>query len=223
MKVRFGMVVTDGRGKAGGQYIRKFGSNHVLQNITIPIRRLASLQNAQRLLNAWLFSLWAGLADAEKLAWNNIATNLTAFDVFGTERVVSGREAFNKCNMIVYPYTLDFVDTATFIYEVPFNNATAFATNFNLGEFQVFTSGTSTFDFFEIRAKRLKFLGQKVDVKALKIFMRSNDLGSPDAIWDAFLLAYPNVAIGQYYSVAIRFVSLSGIASPFFQYPTIID
>lgn len=217
------MVVTDGRGKAGGQYIRKFGANHVLQNITVPTRRLASLQNVQRLLNAWLFSLWANLPAGDKLAWNTVASNLTAYDVFGTARAVSGREAFNKCNMVVYPYTLDFVDPATFVYEVPFNNAIGFATNFNLGEFTIATSGTSTFDFFEIRAKRLKFLGQKVDVKALKIFMRSNDIGSPDAIWDAFVAAYPQVAIGQFYSVAIRFVNLSGVSSPFFQYPTIID
>lgn len=223
MKIRFGMVITDGRGKAGGQYIRKFGTGHVLQNITVPTRRESSVQNVQRLLNAWIFSLWASLADADKIGWGNVAVNLSAYNVFGESRPVSAREAFNKLNMIVFPWQSMQASYVDFNYEIPNNTATAFATNVNLSEFSVFTSSVPAFEFFEIRAKRLKFLGQKVNVKALKIFHRGDDLDAVGVMFANFQTAYPDLEIGQFYSVAIRFMNSSGLPSPFFQYPLIVD
>lgn len=223
MKIRFGMIVTDGRGKAGGQYVRKFGNGHVLQNITVPTKRQGNFSNTQRLLNAWVFSLWAGLADSSKTAWNTVASNLTAYNVFGDARAVSGREAFNRLNMIVFPWSGVQASPLDFNYEIPNNTATAFATNVNLSEFSVFTSAVPAFEFFEIRAKRLKFLGQKVDVKALKIFHRGDDLDAVSTMFANFSSAYPDLEIGQFYSVAIRFMNSSGLPSPFFQYPMIVD
>lgn len=223
MKIRFGSIVTDGRGKAGGQSIRKFGSMHVLSNITIPVRRLASLANTQRLLNAWLFSRWSQLPQADQLAWNVVGSNLTAYNIFGDVRTVSGREAFNKCNMIYYPFANELVSATVFNYNVPLNGTFGFATNITLGEFFVFTTGSDMFNFAELRASRLKFLGQKKNVKQLKIFSRLPVGEGETVLWDDFLAAYPDVQQGQFFSIALRLVNSSGIASPYFQANIIID
>ena len=217
MKVRFGMMMTDAVGKAGGQCIQRRGNTRVLRNITIPTQRIASTQNPQRFINNFLFSQWSRLNPTEQNEWFTVSEVLRGKDTFGDEKSFTPRECFSKCNGTLYPATKVLIDASVFNFSVPVLEVDEISIDLSDNDFIL--NIASEVDVFrtQIKAKRLANYSQSPKVYKLKTFDYAIDNTDSHAIFAKFEAMFPQLNAGDYWSIAVRGISASGLVSPWVQ------
>ena len=217
MKIRFGMLAVDAYGKAGGQCIQRRGGLRVLRNITIPTQRIASTQNPQRFINSQLFNKWQFLSKAERDEWGTVASFLPRVNGWGDSKTINGREAYNSLNSIVMPFDVGGVDPYSVTYEIPSLTLGTFLISKSISSMDFYIDESSDYSFCQIKALQLRSSAVNPSVVKLKTYDRINDISDNATNWENFLLAFPNVQVGNVFSVAIRPVSVSGLAGPWIQ------
>lgn len=213
MKVRFGMLMTDAVGKAGGQFIQRTRFGNVLRNITIPVQRLASLQNPQRVATSYVFSRWFVFSSAEREMWDIIGLNMRKKNTFGEDIVLSGREAFSRCSSIIYPYNGSYVSPYNFNYTMPAIEISQIILDVSNGELLIAIASKADVDFWQIKAMPLKNSSINLSVDKLKTFMRSNDITDENNVYANFINMFAYVNQNKYVMFAVRGVSNFGIVS----------
>lgn len=213
MKVRFGMLMTDAVGKAGGQFIQRTRFGNVLRNITIPVQRLASLQNPQRATNSFLFARWSFLAPDIRAMWDVIGSNLRTKNPFGDDVAMSGRDAFTSCSSIVYPYTTQLVDPSSFNYLRPYTNFESVSVDTSGAEINFSDIDYRDVDFFQVKGAILKNGSINLNLKKLKTFYSDISVSNGGNVFDYFNDRIGVVSAGDWVQIAIRGISFSGLAS----------
>ncbi len=217
MRTRFGMLMTDAVGKAGGQCIQRRGNTRVLRNITIPTQRQASTQNKQRFTANVLFSIWSTLTQAVRDEWATIGTLLRGLDTFGNEKGYTGREAFLKCNGVYYNFSSALIDPSTFNYTVPTLECGTFLLRKSTTLLDIAPISNSLTACVQMKAVLLRNSAVNPTVEKLKTFIMTTDFAEADGNYSAFETLFPSVTVGQFYSIAVRSVSASGLVSPWIQ------
>lgn len=217
MRTRFGMLMTDAVGKAGGQCIQRRGNTRVLRNISIPTQRQASTQNKQRFTANYLFSVWATLSQSIRDEWALVATTLRGTDTFGNEKSFTAREAFLKCNGVLYNYTKTLIDPFTFDYTVPTLDMESITLDISDTELKLDVNSITNAVCVQMKSIALRNAATNPTVEKLKTFNMSSDYLEADTNFVAFLKMNNSVIAGNLYSIAVRAVSSSGLVSPWFQ------
>ena len=98
MKMKFGAIVTDGRGKVGGHVASKNRAGSYLRSKVTPVnpRSLSQVNVRQRL--STLSIAWRGLTASQRLQWNRAVENFAKTDIFGDLRNPSGFNLFQRLN-----------------------------------------------------------------------------------------------------------------------------
>lgn len=213
MKVRFGMLMTDAVGKAGGQFIQRTRFGNVLRNITVPVQRLASLQNPQRSTNAYIFSYWHLLIDSERAMWAVIGSNLRTKNPFGDDVAMSGRDAFTSCSSLLYPYANHLVDANSFSYVRPVSDFAQVIFDTSAAEMDFVSNNYSDQYFFQIKGAILKNDSINLNLKKLKTFARVVVISASPTLFEYFNERIGVVSAGDWVQIAIRGISFSGLAS----------
>lgn len=213
MKVRFGMLMTDAVGKAGGQFIQRTRFGNVLRNITIPVQRLASLQNPQRGVNGYVFSRWSLLSAEVRSEWEIIGRNLRKKNPFGVDVAMSGREAFTSCSSIYYPYSANLVESSNFDYSPPVSQFTNVLFDISGGEMIFYEFNRVGVEFYQIKGAILKNRSINLNLKKLKTFARIDSVNDSNTNYDLFLGIIGVPSVGDWVQIAIRGISSSGLAS----------
>ena len=213
MKVRFGMLMTEAVGKAGGQFIQRTRFANVLRNITIPVQWLASLQNPQRTANSFLFARWSFLAPDIRAMWDVIGSNLITKNPFGDDVAMSGRDAFTSCSSLVYPMTNSIVSANAFSYVRPFTNFESVSVDTSGAEINFNDIDYRDVDFYQVKGAILKNGSINLNLKKLKTFYRDSSVSNGGNIFDYFNDRIGVVSAGDWVQIAIRGISFSGLAS----------
>lgn len=102
MKIKFGMIVTDGRGKLGGQVASKNRSGSYIRTKVTPVNPQTSFQSAVRQRLGSLSAVWGNLSEAQRLAWNEAANSgqWNKTDIFGDARRPTGKNLFTGINLV---------------------------------------------------------------------------------------------------------------------------
>lgn len=101
MQIRFGSIVTDGRGKLGGHvYARNRGGSYV-RTLTVPNNPQTSAQMSQRGLFAQITSSWSDLTDVQREAWKDFSDLHPQTNKVGQQIILSGKAMFQKVNLNV--------------------------------------------------------------------------------------------------------------------------
>lgn len=217
MKIRLGMFMTDAVGKAGGQCIQRRGNTRVLRNITIPTQRLASTQNPQRFINNYLFSQWSRLNPTAQSEWVTVSEILRGKDIWGDDKSFTPRECFSKCNGVLYPATNTLIDASVFDYSVPVLEIGTIAVDISATSFDLNVGSEVGVVRTQIKAKRLANFSQNPKVYKLKTFSYAIDNTDDQAIFEQFVSMFPQLNGGDYWSIAVRGISASGLVSPWVQ------
>lgn len=98
MKIKFGSLVSDGRGKIGGHVASKNRAGAYIRTKVTPVNpsSLAQVNVRQRL--ATLSSGWRGLTNSQRLQWNNAVSSFSKTDIFGDIRNPTGANLYQKLN-----------------------------------------------------------------------------------------------------------------------------
>ena len=99
MKIKFGALVVDGRGKIGGHVASKNRGGAYLRTKVSPINPQTTRQSAVRSQFTGYAQGFRGLSLANIAAWNAAVANFTKTDIFGDIKTPSGINLYVKLNM----------------------------------------------------------------------------------------------------------------------------
>ena len=98
MKMKFGAIVVDGRGKIGGHVASKNRAGAYLRTKVTPVNPNTSYQVLARQRLSTLATAWSALGDAPRLAWNNATDLWKSTNIFGDLKHPSGFNLFQRLN-----------------------------------------------------------------------------------------------------------------------------
>lgn len=97
-KIKFGMMMTDARGKLGGQVFSKNKAGAYIRTKVTPTNPQTSFQSSVRALFAGISAQWSGLTESVRAGWNNAVQDWASTDVFGDLKSPTGKALFQQLN-----------------------------------------------------------------------------------------------------------------------------
>ena len=98
MKLKFGAIVTDGRGKIGGHVASKNRAGAYLRTKVTPSNPNTVAQMQARSILGSLSQQWSTLLESQRLGWNDAVKEWGTTDIFGDIKRPSGINLFVKLN-----------------------------------------------------------------------------------------------------------------------------
>jgi len=98
MKVKFGAIVTDGRGKIGGHVLTKNRQGAAMRTKTTPINRRSTFQSSVRSILQNLSQAWRNITQSQRDAWNAAAQDVSRTNIFGNAYHPTGKNYFQLVN-----------------------------------------------------------------------------------------------------------------------------
>ena len=98
MKLKFGAIVTDGRGKIGGHVASKNRSGAYLRTKVTPSNPNTVAQVQARSILSSLSQGWSQLTDSQRKGWNDAVKEWGTTDIFGDIKNPSGINLYVKLN-----------------------------------------------------------------------------------------------------------------------------
>ena len=98
MKLKFGAIVTDGRGKIGGHVASKNRAGAYLRTKVTPSNPSTVAQMQARGILSSLSQQWSALLESQRLGWNEAVKEWGSTDIFGDIKKPSGINLFVKLN-----------------------------------------------------------------------------------------------------------------------------
>lgn len=150
MRVKFGSVVTDGRGKIGGHVVTKDNAGAALRN-----KKKGSKFGARPAVGAalsfpFISSSWRNLSDDQREAWNSTVFQIPVTDIFGDLKIKSGFQLYQQLNMQLFLAGQSLIDEPPPDFSVTQNVCTSIDVNGFLGSIDVYFAGQSADDHYEI-------------------------------------------------------------------------
>ena len=97
-RIKFGMMMTDARGKLGGQVFTKTRSGATVRTKVTPVNLKSSAQALVRNRFGSLSQGWRGLSESDRRSWNNAVENFKKTNVFGDQYAPSGKNLYQGLN-----------------------------------------------------------------------------------------------------------------------------
>lgn len=97
-KIKWGAIVVDGRGKLGGHVFTKTRSGATMRTKVTPVNPQTTAQAAARSRLGGMSQAWKGLTEAQRLAWNALASETAKTNIFGDQYFPTGKNLFTGLN-----------------------------------------------------------------------------------------------------------------------------
>lgn len=112
MKIKWGALVTDGRGKIGGQVASKNRSGAYMRTKVTPSNPQTAAQLAVRSILAGLSSGWRGLTQDQRDGWNGAVNDFQKTNVFGDITTPTGKNLYTRLNASLQSVGLSVISSA---------------------------------------------------------------------------------------------------------------
>jgi len=97
-RIKFGMMMTDARGKLGGHVFSKTKSGAAVRTKVTPLNPQTTAQALARSLFGVVSQSWRLLSDTNRASWNNATLDIAKTNVFGDQYFSSGKNYFQEIN-----------------------------------------------------------------------------------------------------------------------------
>jgi hypothetical protein len=111
MKIKWGALVVDGRGKIGGQVASKNKSGAYMRNKVTPTNPQTTAQTSARQLFSGISQNWSALTEAQRDTWNEGVDSWGTTDVFGDLKNPTGKALYQRLNNQAQSAGLSALDT----------------------------------------------------------------------------------------------------------------
>ena len=98
MKIKFGAIVADGRGKIAGHVVSKNRAGSYMRTKVTPVNPRTTSQIAVRARLSTLSIAWRGLTAAQRAQWNAAVASFMSTDIFGDLRKPTGFSLYQRLN-----------------------------------------------------------------------------------------------------------------------------
>lgn len=209
--IKFGMMMTDARGKLGGHVFTKARNGATIRTKVSPANPQTPAQSLSRSIFATVSSTWRTLDEDDRVAWNAAVNDYSRTNVFGDNYLPSGKNLFTQlnCNLLNVglpiiqnppsPLTFDgiFVDGVTVI-----NADTALTPSF--------PNGTPGIEYIKVMEASKPFSAGKFNFSgAYSKVMQWTSAAPPTSaqLYSAYVAKYGVPTTGQ--KIAFRFYVIS--------------
>lgn len=215
MKIKWGALVVDGRGKIGGHVASKNKAGAYLRTKTTPTNPQTTSQTSARSLFGSISQQWSGLSDAVRAGWNSAVADWSKTDIFGDLKQPSGKALFQRLNNQAQSAGLSAVTTAPAKQEIPEytllsaviatgTDTITLTGNVGLPSEQVVVVGTT----------QLSAGTSFVKNKLRQINAQTSDPGFNGANYTGYVDKFGTPTAGDNVYIGIKFVMDNGQASP---------
>ena len=97
-KIKFGMMMTDARGKLGGQVFSKNRAGAYVRTKVTPVNPRTSFQQASRQLLGVISQSWSTLSIEQRESFNKAVSDWARTDIFGDLKNPTGKNLFTRLN-----------------------------------------------------------------------------------------------------------------------------
>ena len=97
-RIKFGMMMTDARGKLGGHVFTKARNGATVRTKVTPANPKTSAQGAVRSRFSTISQSWRTLSEEQRIAWNNKASTVGKTNIFGDSYFPSGKNLYVAIN-----------------------------------------------------------------------------------------------------------------------------
>ena len=100
--IKFGMMMTDARGKLGGHVFTKARNGATVRTKVTPINPQTAAQSFARAVFGTVSSAWRDLTEPQRSAWNAAVSDYSRTNIFGDNYLPSGKNLFVQlnCNLL---------------------------------------------------------------------------------------------------------------------------
>jgi hypothetical protein len=208
MKALFGAIVVAGSGKVGGHVFTKNRGGAVMRTKVSPANAQTPRQSAVRNLFTTLSQAWKDLTQAQRDGWNAAVSNYARTDLFGSLRMPSGLNLFQRLNNVIMNCGGSMITTAPLPGFVPEVTISAFTATVGTPSMSVTFNGPVVEDCAIIAfATAPMSAGRsyvKSDYRQIKIIQPA--ASSPENLLSAYVAKFGNTgAVGQ--KIFVKFVS----------------
>jgi hypothetical protein len=213
-KIKFGMVVTDMRGKLGGHVFTKNRAGASTRTKVTPANPRTASQQANRALLGLFSVAWSALTDAQRASWNGAVDAWSKTNIFGDNVKPSGKNLFTALNKNLASVGLDTINVAPEKVELPLlaldnvdiavgDGEITVATGAIGAEFQVIVSATPPLSAGTSFTKG----------KYRRIYYGTGGAVSPTDLFDAYESKFGAIAVGQNIYFEVKIIASNGQVS----------
>lgn len=215
MKIKWGALVVDGRGKIGGQVASKNAGGAYMKNKVTPSNPQTAAQTAVRALFGQISAGWSALTAAQITGWNEAVSQWTNTNIFGDLKKPTGKALYQRLNNQAQSAGLPAITTVPDKADMPNAPITGVAIGIAAGSLAVTGADTSASTQVVVWAAAPVSNGTKnVKSKLRQIYSVAGDNYSATDCFDAYESKFGALATGQNVFVGVKYVLASGQASP---------
>lgn len=212
-KVKFGMMMTDARGKLGGQVFSKNrGGSYVRTKVT-PSNPRTDAQMQSRLILGQVSQAWSGLTATQIAGWNEAVNDWKSTDVFGDLKTPSGKALFTQLNKNILQSGGSLLNAVPSKMEL--QDVSGFVPTFHIGDAEL-TLGIGTVsanNVLQVWASAPVSLGTKnVSNRMRVIAYVPAGATSATALYSAYVAKFGAPALSDNIYVQVRAIGTNGQA-----------
>lgn len=213
MKIKFGAIVTDGRGKLGGHVLAKNRSGNYMRTKVTPVNPQTTYQQAQRSALGTLSSGWSGLTNTQRDAWNGAVASFQKTDIFGDLKSPTGKNLYTGLNRNLINSGVAIITSPPSPAAIP--SIIIDDADYSLGgtSFDVGTTGTTTGSTVQVWATPPMSAGTsfvKDKLRLLEVFAGGSDITAD--IYASYLARFGVPALNSNVYIGVRVVNAGGEA-----------
>lgn len=133
-RIKWGMFVTDGRGKVGGHVLTKTRSGATVRTKVTPSNPKTAFQGEVRAIFGSVSKNWTTLLEDQRLTWVNATEDFKKTNVFGDQYKPSGKNLFTALNSNLLNIGAALLAYAPVVGETPYISINTVAVATVLGQ-----------------------------------------------------------------------------------------
>lgn len=213
-KIKFGMMMTDARGKLGGQVFSKNRGGAYVRTKVTPANARTVRQTVVRSLLASISQGWSGLTLAARNSFNEAVNQFSTTDIFGDIRNPSGKSLFVRLNMNLANSGQATIAAAPVKVDLPIVGFSAAEIDLTKEEINLTASGTFTNGAVVVSATAPQSAGTAFyKGKFRQIFAELAAMPAPEELYAAYVAKFGVPALGANIAIQVSFVAENGQAT----------
>ena len=214
-KVKFGMMMTDARGKLGGQVFSKNRAGSFVRTKVTPANPNTQAQSQARALFSAISQQWSSLTQQVRDSFDAAVQDWARTDIFGDLRNPTGKNLFQRLNNQAQAAGLPPVVTLPAKLEMPdaiVSSADISVSGESIDLQGVDTSATTQIVVFATGALSAGTKSAKNRLR--QIYASAGNTFTDTDVWTAYVDKYGAPEVGQNIQIGVKYVLASGQASP---------
>lgn len=210
-KIKFGMMMTDARGKLGGQVFSKNRGGAYIRTKVTPSNPRTTDQQANRTLLGSLSQGWSALTAEQRLSWNGAVSAWAKTNIFGDIHNPSGKNLYVQLNKNIIAIGGTAINTAPEKVEMGILGLESVVVTVGIGAIDITASGTASGFVLQCSATPPLTQGTTNAKNKFRVFytVAFDDLNSNDA-WDAYTAKFGTLTAGANVQFSFKLVADNG-------------